>query len=187
MTTPPRHMMLRSVSAARLLVLCAGLVLAVGGFAGVLREPLLAAAIGPTLYVLVVHPETDVARVKNAVLGHSAAIGSSLLSLALLGLWRTPPVLGSADIPFRRTAAAALAIGLTVALLELVDAHHAPAAATALLVAIGISRPGPGLTGLVVGLLAVIALAPALAQLPLRDITSNRHTPPPSSDQGVSR
>lgn len=173
----------RCQSAIRLLILCGALVLALGALAGVLRQPLLAAAIGPTLYVLLVHPDTEVAQIRNAIVGHTAAIGAGLASLALLGLWRTPPVLGSGGVPFRRAAAVALSIALTVAALELCGTHHAPAAATSLLVGVGISRPGPGLIGLIVGLVAVIAVTPVVAQLPARQATLTDHQPPPMVDE----
>jgi hypothetical protein len=53
-------------------------------------------------------------------------------------------------------------VGLTLFLLHVLDGHHAPAAATALLIASGIARPGPPLYGLLTGLALVLAIAPLL-------------------------
>ncbi|GAA4788810.1 hypothetical protein GCM10023200_24260 [Actinomycetospora chlora] len=55
---------------------------------------------------------------------------------------------------------------MTLLVLTVAGAHHAPAGATALLVASGIARPGPPLVSLVIGLAIVLAVAPLLARLP---------------------
>ncbi len=69
-----------------------------------------------------------------------------------------------------------LAVGVTVAVLTILNAHHAPAGASALLVASGIARPGPPLFGLVLGLGVVLVASPLLSRLPpLRDLTSHEY------------
>ena len=54
-------------------------------------------------------------------------------------------------------------MGLTLLVLELIEAPHPPAAATALLITAGIARPGPPLYGMLVGLLLLIAGAALIA------------------------
>ena len=59
-----------------------------------------------------------------------------------------------------------LGVGLTVFFLELAGSHHAPAAATALLITTGLAKPGAPLIGLVLGLAIVIALGPLIGRIP---------------------
>lgn len=159
----------------RLAVLAGGVLVLIGLLAGVMGEPLLASALGPTLYVFLVHPDSEAAHLKNAVLGHAAAVGCGLGALAIFGLWHTLPNLTGSSTPATRAGAVALAVGLTLFLLEVLSAHHAPAAATALLIASGISRPGAPLAGLVIGLVLIIATGPFLAKLPpLREQTKSK-------------
>ncbi len=54
-------------------------------------------------------------------------------------------------------------MGLTLFLLHLLDAYHPPAAATALVITSGISRPGPPLYGMLTGLALVLTIAPVLS------------------------
>jgi hypothetical protein len=60
--------------------------------------------------------------------------------------------------------ATALAAGLLLAMLELLDLHHAPAAATVILVASSIVPVGRPLAGLAIAIAAIIALSTALAK-----------------------
>ena len=66
-----------------------------------------------------------------------------------------------------QVAAAVLGVGLTVFVLELAGSHHAPSAATALLITTGLAKPGAPLIGLVLGLSFVIALGPLIGRIPL--------------------
>jgi hypothetical protein len=86
--------------------------------------------------------------------------------LAVFGLWHEPSVIQLGHTTSAQVAAAALAVALTVASLEIIGTHHAPAAATSLLIATGLARPGRPLYGLLLGLVIVLVLAPALARLP---------------------
>lgn len=135
----------------------------VGHYAGLV---MMSSTIGPTAYLMLAHPDHVTARVRNAVLGHATAIACGLACLAAFGLWHHPPVTQAGHATLGQVAASALATGLTLAGLTLLGRHHAPAAATALLITTGIARPGRPLYGLVAGLVIVIVLAPLLARLP---------------------
>jgi HPP family len=149
----------------RLLVLGAATIGGVGVVDAVTHWPLLTTSIGPTAYVLLAHPETEVARLRNAAIGHGAAIGFGLAALALFGLWSASSVEVEGHASLRQAGAAAVAVGLTLLVLELCDAHHAPAAATAVLVATDQAQPGKPLLALVLGLACVLVVAPLLAQV----------------------
>ena len=167
----------RLVTGLRFVVL-AGISLAVVGAVGRgLTWPTLTPTLGPTAYVFAAHPASEGGRLRNAILGHTAGIGCGLAMLAAFGLWSAPSLAKTGYPTWKHVGAAALAAGLTVLVLEVLDAHHSPAAATALLVATGLAKPGRPLLGLVVGLAVLIVVGPALSRLlPLRREAAERHS-----------
>jgi hypothetical protein len=122
--------------------------------------PTITATLGPTIYVFVAHPETEAARPRNAVIGHAVAIGLGMAALAMFGLWARPSISITGSPSYDQIWASAFAAGATLLVLEVVGSHHAPAAATALLVATGLAKPGRPLLGLVAGLAIVVVLGP---------------------------
>ena len=157
----------RGATAVRYLLLTGALVGAAGLVGQLLSWPLLTSTVGPTAYVFAAHPRSESARFRNAVVGHVAGVATGLAALAIFGLWHHPSISSTGAPTFRQVAAAAVAAGVTVLILELVGSHHAPAAATALLVATGLAKPGAPLAGLVLGLAIVIGLGPLLGRLPV--------------------
>lgn len=169
-TSPPRrsdHLLV----AARYLGLTGLLVGVVGAAGRWLAWPLLTSTVGPTAYLFAAHPSTEPARLRNAAIGHAVAIGIGLGALVLFGLEHDPSVPSAGMPSWRQALASAAAVGLTMSVLELLRSHHAPAAATTLLVATGLAKPGTPLIGLVVGLAIVVSLGPLCVRwpLPLRD------------------
>jgi hypothetical protein len=150
--------------AARLLVLTAVLLVVVGMIGVGTSWPLLAATLGPTAYVFAAHPDTETARFRNAVVGHAVAFAAGLAALAAFGLWHHASVVAQGHPDTAQVLAAALAVGATLAALELLHLHHAPAAATAILITTGLAAPGRPLAGLAVGLAIIIILGPATTE-----------------------
>ncbi|MGH7666080.1 MAG: HPP family protein [Candidatus Dormibacteria bacterium] len=157
----------RVVTGLRYLLVTAVLVTVVGLVGRLLAWPLITSTVGPTAYVFASHPDTESARARNAVVGHTCALAVGLASLAIFGLWNYPSVSAIGAPTLAQVGAAAVATGGTLLLLELLRSHHAPAAATALLVSTGLAKPGPGLIGLVLGLAMVIALGPYFSRWPV--------------------
>ncbi|EFL29323.1 conserved hypothetical protein [Streptomyces himastatinicus ATCC 53653] len=129
---------------------------------------MLTPTLGPTAYVLLVHPESEAARLRNSSLGPLVATAGGLACLAVFGLWQHPFVVEQKHDTWSLIGAQALAAGLTLLVLELIEAQHPPAAATALLITAGIARPGPPLYGMLVGLLLLIAGAALIAWITRR-------------------
>ncbi len=155
------------LSAARYLCLT-GLLVGVVGLAGRwLSWPLLTSTVGPTAYLFAAHPRTVPARLRNAAVGHAVALGFGLGAFVLFGLEHDPSVSRAGMPSWRQVLASAAAVGLTMSVLELLHSHHAPAAATALLITTGLAKPGAPLIGLVVGLAIVVTLGPLCARWPL--------------------
>lgn len=156
----------RGEGVLRLFLLGAVTLAAVGVAGRFLGWPLLTATLGPTLYVYVAHPKSPGATFRSAVVGHGAAVATALACLAMFGLWSTTSSMNSGP-SLRSVGAAALALGATLAILHLCRAHYPPAAATALLIASGLARPGTPLFGLLIGLGMVILAGPLITRIPL--------------------
>ncbi|MCV2458175.1 HPP family protein [Streptomyces sp. ICN988] len=97
---------------------------------GAIGRPLgwvvLTTTLGPTAYLLLAHPDSLGARWRSAVLGHAAAVAAGLACLAVFGLWSHPSVAAQHHDSPRQIGAQALAVGLTLLLLHVLDAHHPP-------------------------------------------------------------
>ena len=165
--TPPPRPIDHLLVAARYLGLAALLVGAAGVAGRWLAWPLLTSTVGPTAYQFAAHPKTEPARLRNAAIGHAVAVGVGLGALVVFGLEHHPSVSITGMPSWRQVFASAVAVGLTMSVLELLDSHHAPAAATTLLIATGLAKLGAPFIGLVVGLAIVIALGPVCARWPL--------------------
>ena len=155
------------VAASRYLVLTVVLVGVVGIAGRWLAWPLLTSTVGPTAYLFASHPRTETARFRNAAMGHAVAVGVGLGALVAFGLLHHPSVSTAGAPSWGQVLASAVAVGITMAVLELLHSHHAPAAATVLLITTGLAKPGPPLIGLVVGLSIVISLGPLCGRWPL--------------------
>jgi hypothetical protein len=147
-------------AAARYLILTCSLVTVVGLGSRWLAWPLLTSTIGPTAYLFAAHPRTEPARFRNAAVGHAVAIGVGLAVWVSFDLVHEPSIVTWGIPSWNQVIASGVAAGLTMSLLELLHSHHAPAAATALLITTGLARPGPPLIGLVLGLAIVITIGP---------------------------
>ncbi|MFF9408086.1 HPP family protein [Streptomyces anandii] len=153
----------RLLGGLRLFALSALLLAGVSSVGHLIGWVALTTTLGPTAYLLLAHPQSVTSRLRSAVTGHTVAVGVGLACLAAFGLWSHTSVAEEHRATAAQTGAQALAVGLTLFLLHVLDAHHAPAAATALLITSGITRPGPPLYGLLVGLALVLAIAPLLS------------------------
>jgi hypothetical protein len=172
----------RAVLGLRYLLLTGALVAAVGIAGRFLAWPLLTSTVGPTAYIFAAHPESEAARFRSAVLGHAVAIVCGLVCIALFGLVRSPSMSATGLLSGAQVAASVLAVAATVFVLELAGSHHAPAAATALLVTTGLARPGAPLIGLVLGLAIVIVLGPLGGRLPVSRALESAPELPRSKD-----
>jgi HPP family len=161
----------------RYLLLTGVLVGAVGIAGRFLAWPLLTSTVGPTAYVFAAHPRTEAARFRNALVGHGVAIACGLGALAAFGLVRYPSITETGSPSAVQVAAAVFGVALTVFFLELAGSHHAPSAATALLITTGLAKPGAPLIGLVLGLAIVIALGPLIGRIPFARSASSVDQP----------
>jgi len=130
------------------------------GLALVFQTPLVFPSVGPTAVMLYFAPLAPTASPRNTLCGHAIGIGCGYASLWLVGLEHAPSALLE-ELHWRRVLSAALSLATTGAFMVLLDVVHAPAAATALIVALGIiTTPAHlGIIELAVALLVLKALA----------------------------
>lgn len=153
----------RLATASRLLIMSAALLAGIGALGHTVGWVLLTTTLGPTAYMLLIQPETEEARLRNAATAHAVATACGLACLAVFGLWHHPSIVVLHHDTWPQIGAQALAAGLTLAILALLGAHHPPAAATTLLITSGIARPGPQLYGMLVGLALLIGAGSVLS------------------------
>lgn len=101
------------------------------------RSPLVFPSLGPTAFLLFHRPLAPAACPRNALAGHLLAILMGWLSLSVMGLTHTPPIL-EVGVTGPRIIAAALSLGLTSGLMILLAVPHPPAGATTLIVSLGL-------------------------------------------------
>ncbi|MEU3191996.1 HPP family protein [Streptomyces sp. NPDC006992] len=154
------------LAGVRLLVLAAVALTAVGLAGYAAGWVWLTTALGPTAYLLLAHPGSEASQLRSALLGHTIAIACGLACLAAFGLWSHPSVVEAGHESLPQIGAQAVAVGLTLLGQTLLRVEHPPAAATALLITSGITRPGYPLYGLLAGLALLLVLVAVLARVP---------------------
>jgi CBS-domain-containing membrane protein len=116
------------------------LILAAGSLALATGRPWLFAALGPTAVLLAANPGHPTTRFHAIVVGHLVALACACIAVLLLGAGDAPTLLGGAGISVARVWASALAIGMMTAIQPSLKAYHPPAAATVLLITLGVHR-----------------------------------------------
>lgn len=101
--------------------------------------PFVFPSVGPTTFMFFFHPTTPSSSPRNAILGHGVALLCGYLALTLAGLQNSPSAMAE-GVGWKRMLAAALSLALTGALMISFRIVHPPAAATALIVSLGIVR-----------------------------------------------
>ena len=122
------------------------------------QSPLIFPSLGPTAFLFFYTPRAPSASPRNTLMGQSIALAVGYFSLAVTGLLGTG-IAHAATL--QRVCATALALGLTAGLMVLFNVAHPPAAATTLIVALGITTHPMQLVAILiaVALLALQALA----------------------------
>jgi CBS-domain-containing membrane protein len=130
------------------------------GLALAFKTPFVFPSVGPTAFLLYFRPLEPTASPRNTLCGHAIGIGCGYASLWLVGLEHAPSAMVE-ELHWPRVLAAALSLATTGALMVLLDVVHAPAAATTLIVSLGIiTTPAHlGIIELAVALLVLKALA----------------------------
>jgi CBS-domain-containing membrane protein len=116
------------------------LILAVGSLSLATRQPWLFAALGPTVVLLAANPGHPTTRFHAIVIGHLVALCSAWIAVLLMGAGDSSTLLAGSGIAVARVWASAFAVGIMAAVQPSLKAYHPPAAATVLLVTLGVHR-----------------------------------------------
>ena len=111
--------------------------LLIGGVAVIAGQPWLFPSLGPSIFLHVHKPNLESARLYNTVMGHLIGVAAGAVGVLLTGASQAPSVLSSQTMPLSRVVASAIAMGICLLVQQLLKASHPPAAATALLIALG--------------------------------------------------
>lgn len=154
----------RPALAAGLVLLVVGLL---GGLAGVAW---LLPSMGPTLALQVRSPGARAAQPQRAILGHLVGLGCGAAAKILVNTLPADTLAAhTAHGAHLDTAAGALALGTTLALTHRLDADHPPAAATTLIVALGlVPATAPALLRAAGALCVVVVLGELLRRRALK-------------------
>lgn len=116
------------------------LVLAAGSLSLATGQPWLFAALGPTAVLLAANPGHPTTRFHAIVVGHLVALASAWIAVLLMGAGGSATLLAGSGVAVARVWASAFGIGIMTAVQPSLKAYHPPAAATVLLVTLGIHR-----------------------------------------------
>jgi hypothetical protein len=145
-------------------IVAGALLLGVGALGLLVGKPWLLPSLGPTAVLLAISAAHPTARPWNIFIGHLGGLVAGFGAVFVLGAQSAPVVLTDGQLVPARVVAAAIAVALTVVIGDLLRAPHPPAAATALLVALGsIATPEQALW--VVAGAAVIAILGEIVRL----------------------
>jgi CBS-domain-containing membrane protein len=103
----------------------------------VIQRPLVFPSLGPTALLIFTHPRQAASSPRNAITGHAVALAAGYLALVLFGLTHAPSAV-TTGVTWSRAGAAALSLGLLAGTLAALRMPHPPAAATVLIVSLGI-------------------------------------------------
>lgn len=155
------------------------LILAAGAMSLASGRPWLFPALGPTALLIAASPGHPTTRFHSIVVGHATAFACGWLAVLLLGAGNSEAArLLGGGMPVARVWAAAFAVAGTALLQPSLKAYHPPAAATALLVALGAYRTdGRTALAMLAGVLVVALLGEWFQRLRRPDGASSL-TPP---------
>lgn len=95
-----------------------------------LQEAVIIASLGATTFVVFAIPKNFTARPRNVIGGHTVGLVCGFVGAGVLQLFPSP------ENMFTQSAIFAVAIGLAIFVMVVIDAEHPPAAGTALAVAL---------------------------------------------------
>lgn len=149
-----------------------------GALAIAFRQPLVFPSVGPTVMVLAERPRSASARPRNVVLGHLVGVAAGVGALWAFGLWSHPSVVVE-GFTVSRVASAAASLAVTSLLLQVLQAPHAPAGATTLIVSLGLLKSGSALLAILAAIVFVTVVATGLNLLTgaRTKLTTDREVP----------
>jgi len=126
---------------------CVGGFIAIGSVAAIAaltRTTFIFPALGATAFLQLYVPQAPVASPRNTICGHALGILGGALALLVSGLWNAPHAVAN-ELSWPQVLAAALSMAISGGLMCHFKLGHPPAAATALIVSLGLVHSVPSL------------------------------------------
>ena len=163
--------------------LIVAILLLTAGYLGLLfHQPWLFASLGPTAYLYGHTPNQASARFYNTVVGHTAAILAGFIAVVLVQAETTPSVFTTHELTWPRVAASVLALAVAVPAELLLRASHPPAAATALLIALGgFNVSAQSAASILIGILIVGSMGEVFRRIRIHGQHNSHVEPAPPS------
>jgi len=114
-------------------------------------------SLGPTAFIVFYAAASRQAAPRNVVCGQFIGVVAGIVAVAALGLRDVPVDL--ADISLRRVLASLIAVALTFIVMTWLGVEHAPAAATTLIVALGLVKSFTDFAAVVAAIVCTTILA----------------------------
>jgi hypothetical protein len=147
----------------------AGLILAAGATSLATGQPWLFPALGPTAVLVATNPGHPTTRFHSIVLGHLTGLACAWLALLLL-VGDSPTLLSGHGMGVARVWASAFAVAGMALVQPSLRAYHPPAAATVLLVTLGVYRTDwKSALAMMAGVLVVAAVGEWTQRMRLRE------------------
>jgi hypothetical protein len=128
------------------------------------HQPLVFPSLGPTALLIFTHPRQEASSPRNAITAHALAIVVGYGSLLAFGLAHAPSAV-TTGVTWSRAGAAALSLGLLAGILVAIRLPHPPAAATVLIVSLGIIHTVRDLALMLAAVVALLVVAYVLEHL----------------------
>ena len=128
------------------------------------REAFIFPSLGATAFILFYIPMSEVASPRNVFCGHLTGALCGWSSLALFGLTDAPSALSS-GMDWPHAFSAALSMGMAASMMVLLRVAHPPAAATALIVSLGLMPQLSQIPVLMTGVVVLLTQAIVLNRL----------------------
>jgi CBS domain-containing membrane protein len=104
--------------------------------AAMAHRPLLVPSLGPTAFLIFERPRLAAAAPRNVVVGHGLGILVGEIALRLAGAGHSTNALG--HLSAQQAGAGALSVAVVMVVMVVIDIPHPPAAATTLIVSLGL-------------------------------------------------
>jgi CBS-domain-containing membrane protein len=122
-------------------------------------------SLGPTAFLAFAAPAAPANHPRRVLVGHAIAVLCGAAAVRVFEVADVPAVLAHLDLA--RLGAVTLALAATAAFAVLLDAEHAPAGATTLIVALGLIRDPRDLALIEAAVLVLVLVCAALRRLGL--------------------
>lgn len=135
----------------------------IGVIALVSHQPFLFPSLGPTVFVIFFAVDSRQAAPRNVVCGQLLGVGAGYLAILVLGLGDVSVDL--VHLSPRRLIASTLALCVTFIVMTWLGVEHAPAAATTLIVALGLLPTAVDLLAIMASIMGTVVIALVINRL----------------------